>query len=125
MPTRTRTTGPRRPDDGFVYRELSAEYDMGRDLEGIVDALRDNKRVWQTTGKNLINDPSSYEKPERFINDPMPRGGFGGGYDGRVRVRPLKRALKVTSNRPYVPLLKPDFFDALEEALVFHWIDRR
>lgn len=105
------------------------------DLSDVILRLKKNKRVWEELRDELTSDPQNFQKSERFINDRMPVPGqrgkglppaaswFGGGYDGRLRLRPADKRVSITSSRPYVPLLTDQFLDRVADKLVDWWMD--
>ena len=104
------------------------------DLSDVVVRLKKNKRVWEALRDDLTDDPKNFQKSDRFIDDRMPIPGprgkglppasswFGGGYEGRLRLRPADKRVNITSNRPYVPLLTDDFIDRIADKLTDYWL---
>ena len=105
------------------------------DLPDVILRLKKNKRVWEALRDDLTSDPENFQKSDRFINDRMPIPGprgkglppaaswFGGGYEGRLRLRPADKRVSITSNRPYVPLLSDPFLDRMVDTLTAWWMD--
>jgi len=101
-------------------------------LTDVVPRLKNNRPVWSEIAPKFKNDPDVYEG-NRFVNDRMPvkgrKGwapdgkGLGGGYGGRLKDKPSNKRLNITSNRPYVPILKDEFVDAIADTLADFWID--
>ena len=104
------------------------------DLSDVVVRLKKNKPLWRSIQKDFTSEPDNFEKPDRFIDDRMPYPGllgegfppdapwFGGGYEGRLRLRPADKRVNITSNRPYVPLYTDDFLDRIADRLVDYWL---
>jgi hypothetical protein len=76
-----------------------------------------NLKPVTTRDAQIMTNPASYQKPERFIDDDMPRGGKGGGYAKQLKkVTGLKTSAKATFLRPAVPKLT----DAAVELVADH-----
>jgi hypothetical protein len=105
------------------------------DLSDVFDRLKDNRKVWEDLRESFLSNPNTYQKSQRFTDDRMPIPGemgrgvppaapwFGGGYEGRLKLRTSKKRLNVTSNRPFVPFLKSSFVDKIADELVEWWLD--
>tara|TARA_R110000824_G_scaffold188943_3_gene370330 strand:- start:384 stop:821 length:438 start_codon:yes stop_codon:yes gene_type:complete len=100
--------------------------------------LKKNRPIWDKLEEELTGNPQNFEKPDRFIDDRMPLPGprgknqppaapwFGGGYEGRLRLKQADKKVKVTSNRPYVPLFSDTFIDSsLIHSLLDYWLNER
>ena len=105
-------------------------------LDDVKIKIKKNKRIWKKLREELTADPQNFEKPQRFINDRMPIPGpagkgktpaaawFGGGYEGRFKLREADKRVKITSNRPYVPQLSNAFIDnILVPELLDYWLE--
>ena len=105
------------------------------DLSDVVDRLKKNKKVWEELRTELTADPSNFKKSSRFINDRMPVPGptgkgvapaanwYGGGYHGRLKLRPADKKVNITSSRPYVPFLTSEFLNRIADELAEWWMD--
>tara|TARA_R100000808_G_C2104445_1_gene120528 strand:+ start:41 stop:442 length:402 start_codon:yes stop_codon:yes gene_type:complete len=115
-------------------REISiADSSAPPDLSDVLVRLKKNQKAWNDLRDQLTANPQNFQKPQRFIDDRMPLPGkrgkgippsapwFGGGYEGRLRLRLAGKSLKVTSNRPFVPILSNEAIDEVVIPELLEW----
>ena len=106
-------------------------------LDDLKYKLKKNRAIWDKLEGELTDDPQTFHKRDRFIDDRMPLPGpkgknqppaapwFGGGYDGRLQLKQADKKVKITSNRPYVPELSHTFIDShLIPVLLDYWLNQ-
>jgi|TARA_Y100000296_G_C5024714_1_gene181668 hypothetical protein len=118
-------------------REISiADSSAPPGLSDVLVRLKKNRKAWSDLRDQLTSNPQNFDKPERFIDDRMPIPGplgkgrppaaawFGGGYEGRIRLRLSDKSIKVTSNRPFLPLISDAAIDnVIIPELLEWWLD--
>ena len=105
----------------------------------LIPRLKVMREVWSHFENSLERDPqgevyyvASYGS--RFEDDRMPQRGkkgkkqfgdaFGGGYHGRVQMKPANRRFSLNASRPYMPGLSNKWInDDLIPTLENWWID--
>ena len=118
--------------DGWKY-EVTIEDKKRPSLIDVERRLKENAKVWRAFESFVLDTPSNYEG-DRFQNDQMPLPGkagkdkppsaswYGGGYEGRLKIRIGKKGFRITSNRPYTPMLTDQAIDTITSALEKWWL---
>ena len=103
----------------------------------LIPRLKVMRDVWSRLTPTIQNDPTVYYTASygsRFRDDRMPKRGlkgkkkfgdaFGGGYRGRIKVKPTNRRFGLEGSRPYMPGLSDKWIDGpLIDALESWWLE--
>ena len=129
---RSRSTGQYTRVDGWNYETL-VDPKRPASLLDVERRLKENKKVWRAFESFVLDTPSNFEG-DRFQNDQMPLPGkagkgkppsaswYGGGYEGRLKIRIGKKGFRITSDRPYTPMLNDQAIDTITSALEKWWL---
>lgn len=94
-------------------------------LKDMYDRMRNVKPPLQVAAETIVNDPKSYTRPDRFLGlqgrPNEPKMAWAPGYKKKhMRLKVLKKRIKVTSSRPYFPILTDKAEEEVEKLITKH-----